>query len=621
MRTFYRLLGFLRPYKRGLTASWVLASIAMVMTVGLPYLTGRAVDTLQRGARHAHHHQIAARDHDRHTLLLLAIAIVGAVLLRWGLTYMRRMIAGRVSLGIEYDLRKLLYGHLQRLELGFFDHQQTGQLMSRATVDLQAVRFFLGYGLVFILQSALTLVLAGVAMVAINPTLGLIAMAPTPFVVVISQRYGRRARPAVQEVQQRIAELTANAEENISGVRVVKSFAREPLQLRSFRHSVSRVFDQAMTATRLEARYNPMIGFLPQLGLAAVLLVGGRSVIHAHLSLGQFSAFYFYLNMLISPMRSLGVTLGLAQRAAASGARIFQLLDREPRLASPPAAPRLPAGNGHVEMRGVSLRYEDVDEFGATYSERVASASPARSRAVLRGVELDIEAGRTVALVGATGSGKTSLVSLISRLYDVSAGAVLIDGVDVRAVELRSLRQAVAVVSDDPFLFSASIAENLAYARPEADAREIEGAAMRAQAHEFIERLPDGYRTQVGERGLTLSGGQRQRLAIARALLADPRVLILDDATSSVDSSTEREIKLALDEAMAGRTTFIIAHRLSTIALADEIVVLDHGRVLAQGDHAELLEESELYREIVAKGLPDQVFLTRETRAREVSGL
>jgi len=657
MTTFYRLLGFLRPYKRGLGASWLLASFAILVTVAVPVLTGRAVDAVTTGALHAQRHELAARNHDRHTLLLVALAIVGVVLVRWVLTYMRRMIAGRVSLGIEYDLRELLYHHLQRLELGFFDHQQTGQLMSRATVDLQAVRFFLGYGLVFIVQSALTLVLAGIVMLVINPELGLIAMAPTPFVVFISQRYGRRARPAIQEVQQRIAELTANAEENISGVRVVKSFAREKLQLKRFRHSVSRVFDQAMVATRLEARYNPMIGFLPQLGLAAVLLVGGESVIHSHLSLGQFSTLYLLLNMLISPMRSLGVTLGLAQRATASGARIFQLLDREPRLTSAPDAPPLAPGSGHVELRGVTLRYDETDDFGAAYreddgrQERNALPAPGAggpasnggsppsaegpeangagagvgsrgvARTVLDDVDLDVPAGRTVALVGATGSGKTSLASLISRLYDASSGSVLIDGADVRDVELRSLRQAVAVVSDDPFLFSATVAENIAYARPDASAAEIERAARRAQAHEFIARLPQGYETRVGERGLTLSGGQRQRLAIARALLADPRVLILDDATSSVDSSTERLITMALDEAMAGRTTFIIAHRLSTIALADEIVVLDHGRVVDHGDHAELLETSDLYREIVAKGLPDQVFMTRETREPEVSGL
>jgi len=631
MATFYRLLGFLRPYKRGLTASWVLASLAMVMTVLMPYLMGEAVERIHSGASAAEHHQAAARASDRHELTLIAGAIVLVVLVRWGLTYWRRMIAGRVSLGIEYDLREGLYGHLQRLELGFFDHQQTGQLMSRATVDLQAVRFFLGYGLVFILQSALTLVLAGIAMVIINPKLGLISLAPVPFVVVISQRYGRSARPAIQEVQQRIAELTANAEENISGVRVVKSFAREPLQLRRFERTVGRVFDQAMVATRLEAKFNPMIGFLPQLGLAAVLLVGGISVIHAQLSLGQFTAFYFYLAMLIGPMRSLGVTLGLAQRATASGARIFQVLDRLPRLTEPPNAPALPPGNGHVQLRDVTLRYDTpLGELGPNYTAAgegpsANGASPSLGRAhvdVLRDVDLDIPSGRTVALVGATGSGKTSLVALISRLYDVSSGVVSIDGADVRSVSLRSLRGAVAVVSDDPFLFSATVAENIAYARPDASMAEVERAARRAQAYEFIERLPGGFDTRVGERGQTLSGGQRQRLAIARALLADPRVLILDDATSSVDASTERSIKLALDEAMAGRTTFIIAHRLSTIALADEIVVLEDGRIVAHGSHEELLEASELYREIVEKGLPDQVFLTRELpREREVSGL
>jgi ABC-type multidrug transport system fused ATPase/permease subunit len=636
MTTFYRLLGFLRPYKRGMIISWTLASLAMVITVALPALTGRAVQIISSSPQHHHGAMHASA---RHELTLIAGAIALIVLLRWGFMYWRRMVAGRLSLGVEYDLRKLLYGHLQQLELGFFDRQQTGQLMSRATVDLQAVRFFLGYGLVFILQSILTILLAGIVMIAIEPRLGVISLAPVPFVVLISYRYGRRSRPAIQEVQQRIAELTADAEENISGVRVVKAFAREPRQLQRFQGSVGRVFGQAMVATRLEAKFNPMIGFLPQLGLAAVLLIGGNAVIHAHLTLGQFTAFYLYLNMLIAPMRTLGVILNLAQRATASGARLFQVLDRPPRLTSPPGAPPLPAGNGHVQLQGVTLRYDESDEFGAAYSATNApssATSPAHSaastqngaspnhaaRAVLSDVDLDVPAGRTVALVGATGSGKTSLVSLISRLYDVSSGRVLLDGTDVREVDLRSLRQAVAVVSDDPFLFSETVAENIAYAHPDATRKAIEQAARRAQAHEFVERLPDGYDTRVGERGLTLSGGQRQRLAIARALLADPRVLILDDATSSVDASTERQIKLALDEAMAGRTTFIVAHRLSTIALADEIVVLDHGRITAHGNHEELLGVSELYREIVEKGLPDQVFLTRELpREREVSGI
>lgn len=602
MTTFFRLLGFLRPYKRGLSASWLLASFAMVMTVGIPWLTGHAVDALRKGVEYGERHDFAGRAHERHVLLVLALAALGAVLLRWGLTYARRMIAGRVSLAIEYDLRELLYGHLQRLELSFFDHQQTGQLMSRATVDLQAVRFFLGYGLVFILQSILTIVLAGIVMIAVNPGLGLIALIPVPFVVAISYRYGRRARPAIQETQQRIGELTADAEENISGVRVVKAFAREQRQLERFRRTVGRVFDQAMVATRLEAAYNPIIGFLPQLGLAAVLLIGGESVIHSHLTLGQFTEFYLYLNMLITPMRSLGVTLNLAQRATASGARIFQLLDRPPLLNDPPQPRALPAGGGAVSMRDVTLRYEDPhDEFGSNEPTVSAPKLPTPGRAVLRNIDLDVPAGSTVALVGPTGSGKTSLVALISRLYDVSEGAVLLDGVDVRELAVVDVRRSVAVVSDDPFLFSASVAENIAYARPDASQEEIEQAARRAQAHEFISQLPQGYGTQIGERGLTLSGGQRQRLAIARALLSDPRVLVLDDATSSVDASTEQNIKEALSEAMGGRTTFVIAHRLSTIALADRIVVLERGRIVAEGDHEQLLQSSELYGEIVAQ--------------------
>jgi ATP-binding cassette subfamily B protein len=420
-------------------------------------------------------------------------------------------------------------------------------------------------------------------------------------VVVIAARYGRRSRPALQEVQQRIAEVTADVEENISGVRVVKAFAAEDRQLERFRGSVARVFGQSMYATRLQAFYNPFLAFLPNLGLAVILLVGGRQVVHGTLSLGDFTAFYTYLLMLIGPMRQLGVSLALAQRATASGARLLEILDREPRIVAPPGAPALPAGRGAVALRDVTFAYGD--------------GAPS-----LAGVSLDVEAGTTVALVGATGSGKTTLVQLLPRLYDPQSGSVEIDGADVRSVDVESLRREIAVVDDDPFLFSDTVAGNIAYARPDASREEIERAAERAQAAGFIAALPAGYDTRVGERGLTLSGGQRQRIAIARAFLADPRILILDDATSSVDATTEREIKAALREVMAGRTTFVIAHRLSTIALADDIVVLEHGRVVARGTHAELLRQSELYAEIAAKGLPDQVFLNRDPKER-VAGL
>ncbi|MEX2196405.1 MAG: ABC transporter ATP-binding protein [Thermoleophilaceae bacterium] len=577
MTVFRRLLGFLRPYRRGVILSLVLAGVAMGMGVLIPFLVGQSVDEI-RG--------------ENPSLEPLVLAIVGAGLLRLVFSVARRLVAGRVSLGVEFDLRNVMYSHLQSLELAFFDGQQTGQLMSRSTVDLQAVRFFLGYGLIFILQSAVTILLAATVMLVVNPELAALALAPAPLIVWASFRYGRRNRPAAQEVQQRIAELTAEAEENVSGVRVVKAFAQEARQLTRFTGTVGRVFDQSLVSTRLRAFYNPLIAFLPYLGLGAVLIVGGRQVRDGSITLGEFVAFYGYVLMLAGPMRMLGIALGMAQRAVASGARVFELLDRRPELVEPGEPRPLPDGGGRVELRGVTFGYD--------------GAAP-----ILSGVSLDVEPGRTVALVGATGSGKTSLVALVPRLYDPQQGQVLVDGVDVRELDLRELREQIALVGDDAFLFSASVRDNIAYARPDAPFERVEEAARRAGIHDFIAGLPEGYETRVGERGLTLSGGQRQRMAIARALVTDPRILILDDATSSVDATTEGEIKRALGEVKKGRTTFVIAHRLSTIALADEIVVLEDGAIAAQGAHEELLEESPLYREIVEKGLPDQVFLTR----------
>ena len=369
MQIFRRLLTFLRPYRRQVGWSFALAFGAMGMTVLIPYVTGVAID--------------AIRNHDRHDLIVAAIVIAVAGVGRLGLSAARRLVAGKVSLGVELDLRNRLYGQLQRLELSFFDRQQTGQLMSRATVDLQSVRFFLGYGLIFIAQSLLTIVLAGIAMFALQPELAALALAPVPFVVLIAQRYGRRSRPALQEVQQRIAELTAEAEENVSGVRVVKAFAQEPRQLARFQDSVAGVFDQSIYATRIQAKFGPLLSFFPNLGLAMILLVGGRQVIDGTLTVGQFTAFYAYLLMLISPMRTLGYMLGAAQRATASGARIFQILDRAPADDHPGGRAAAPRRSRPRHARG---RQPDVRGRGASCAQRHrprdrAGRAPSRSSA------------------------------------------------------------------------------------------------------------------------------------------------------------------------------------------------------------------------------------------------
>jgi len=573
-RTFGRLLGFLRPYRASLLVSSALAIASQIALIFVPVLAGAVINELD--------------DPDRSELALLIAAIVVLGILRAALMVGRRLISGRQALGVEYDLRDELYAHLLRLSFGFYDRSQTGQLMSRATIDLQSVRFFLGYGLIFFAQHVVTIVVVTVVLFFYSWQLALVALAITPVVVLTAYRYSRVSQPVLRTVQQKLADVATVAEESIVGVHVVKSFAQEEHREERFAAAADSVFSQTLAANRQRALYVPLLTFLPIAAQAAVLLAAGRMVISGSLSTGAFFAFNVLFAMFVMPFRMLGMWIGQAQRAIAAGERIFEILDEPEEIADLPAARPLPPGPG-------AFRFENVD-FG--YDPE---------RLVLEGIDLDLEAGRTVALIGRTGSGKTTLAALLPRFYDVTAGRVLVDGVDVRELERRSLRREIGVISQDPFLFSASVRDNIAFGLLDAPHDAVEAAARAAQAHEFIEELPQGYDTVVGERGITLSGGQRQRIAIARALLIDPRILILDDATASVDATTEAKIRAGLREVMRDRTTIIIAHRLSTIALADEVVVLDEARIAARGTQAELLEESPLYREIHEHGLLQQV--------------
>jgi ABC-type multidrug transport system fused ATPase/permease subunit len=570
-RTFVRLLGFLRPYRASLVVSTVLAIASQGAAIAILLLTGSVIDELD-----------GAQRTDRIVFLVVAIVVVGA--LKAILMIGRRLISGRQALGVEYDLRDDLYAQLVRLSFGFYDRHQTGQLMSRATVDLQAVRFFLGYGLIFFAQHVVTIVAVGVVLFVIDWRLALIATAVTPLIVAIAYRYSHLSHPVLRDVQQKLADVATVAEESIVGVHVVKSFAQEPARAERFSRASDSVFRQSLAANRQRALYVPLLTFLPLVAQAAVLLVAGRMVVHGSLSLGDFFRFNLLLAMLVMPLRMLGMWVGQAQRATASGERIFEILDEPEEIADRPDARALPAGPGHVRFERVTFGYEP-------------------SRPVLEEVDLELEAGRTVALIGHTGSGKTTLASLLPRFYDATGGRVLVDGVDVRDVSRRSLRREIGVISQDPFLFSASVRENIAFGIPGAPVEAVEAAARAAQADAFVQELPKGYETVIGERGITLSGGQRQRVAIARALLIDPRLLILDDATASVDATTEALIREGLREAMRERTTIIIAHRLSTIALADEVVVLEHGRIAARGTQAELLRTSGVFQELHEHGL------------------
>jgi ATP-binding cassette subfamily B protein len=574
-RTFVRLLGFLGSYRLSLVVSIVLAVGYQAAGLVATYLTGSVAAAIE--------------DSERNRLVWLVGAILVLGVVRALLMAGRRLISGYQALGVEMDMRNRVYAKLLRLSFGFYDRHQTGQLMSRATVDLQGVRFFLGYGLIFFFQNAFTVLGVGVFVFVISWKLALVAMAISPVLIALAYRYSHVSHPLLRDVQQKMADVATVAEENIVGVHVVKSFAQEDAEQEKFERRSDQVFALSVRANRQRALYIPLLSFLPLVSQAAILLIGGHMVANGSLSTPNYVRFNIYLAMLVMPLRALGMWIGQAQRATASGERIFQVLDEPEEIGDASDARELPPGDGRVVFDGVTFGYD-------------------AERPVLTDVSLELAAGRVVALIGHTGAGKTTLAALVPRFYDVQRGRVTIDGADVRDVGLTSLRGAIGVIAQDPFLFSATVRENIAFGKADATHEEVESAARLAQAHEFVEALPDGYDTVIGERGITLSGGQRQRIAIARALVVDPRILILDDATASVDATTESKIRDGLREAMRGRTTIIIAHRLSTIALADEIVVLDGGRIVFHGSQADARNNT-VYREIEEHGMLERIFV------------
>jgi ABC-type multidrug transport system fused ATPase/permease subunit len=593
MKSLLRLPGYFKPYWRLVLIAYLAVIFNAGTTLIVPALTGLAVDQ-----------GIAA--HDVAALVKFGVLIMLVSGLRGVSAYCQGYQGESAAQGVSYELRKALYAHMQSLSFSFHDQAQTGELMARATSDVEALRNFTGRGLLQIINTVLLLLGVTVALWRMNWTLALLSLLVLPMLVWRTALFSRRIRPMYRKVQDQIAKVAGEIQENIAGVRVVKAFGREREEIARFIEGNEQLYDDYLAAAREQGVNAPLIEFLSNASTLGMLWLTGLLVMFNHLSIGLITvswnqltigdlvAFYAYLLQLVAPIRRGGWLMAMGSRAAASSERVFEILDTPVTVANQPDAIELPDIKGGVEFADVSCAYHP-------------------GRPVLEHVSFKVEPGQMVALVGATGSGKTTVANLIPRFYDVSEGRVLVDGYDVRGVTLNSLRRQVAVVMQETMLFSGTIRENIAFGRPDATDEEIAAAAEAARASEFIQRLPLGYQTIVGERGVSLSGGQKQRVAIARALVMDPRLLILDEFTSSVDVATERLIRSALQELMRDRTTFVIAHRISTVRAADIILVLDRGRLVASGKHEELLETSDVYKQIAAS----QLIETTEEPARD----
>jgi len=520
------------------------------------------------------------------TLLLgwSVLALLGLALLRGGLSFLQGRWIEVAAQGVAYDLRNAIHHKLSSLSFSYHDRTETGQLLSRAVQDVERVRFLTGRASMRLVDGLLRLLGTVVMLLSMNPSLALLALMTMPLLAHRGFDFSRRVRPIWRDVQHQVAVLTTRLEQNLRGARVVKGFAQEHAEIERFDEQNNRWFNLAALAARLRAINAPLMTFIANVGTVFVIWYGGQLVVRGQLTLGELVAFITYLGQLAHPVRLLGVIAPVVAQAIASGERVFEILDAESDVQEAPHAVPLPPAQGHVCFEGVSFSYFDRYQ-------------------VLKDITFRVLPGQVVALLGATGSGKSSIINLIPRFYDATEGRITIDGHDIRKVTLNSLRDQIGIVLQETTLFATTVWQNIAFGRPDASEEEVIEAARAAQAHEFIMAMPDGYDTQVGERGATLSGGQKQRVAIARALLKNPRILILDDATSSVDTETEQLIQVALERLMRGRTSFVIAQRLSTVRTADLILVLDKGRIVARGTHEELLRVSGLYAEIYHRQL------------------